>query len=124
MIIEDEANWADDHTWNLIRNGEISVEEAYEAYTDNLRYVLDDVKLVLENTDAETVIISADHGNAFGEWGEFSHGHPYIGAVRNVPWVKTSASDQETHTPDVEALARDSDTPSVDAKLRALGYKT
>lgn len=33
----------------------------------NVRYVLNDVKLLLNNFDAETVVISSDHGDAFGE---------------------------------------------------------
>jgi hypothetical protein len=49
--------------------GDGDEEEIWESYIENLRYVLDHVEVLLENVDAEEVAISADHGNAKGEWG-------------------------------------------------------
>jgi hypothetical protein len=97
-------------------------ERAWESYLADLRYVLDDVELLLDNIDADRVVISADHG----EYGVY--GHP-IGAlhphVRNVPWAITTASDSGTYTPEIprpsasdEASSRD-----VDETLETLGYK-
>jgi len=73
--------------------------------------------------DAETVVISSDHGNAIGEWGCYGH-RPYVPlpAVKRVPWVETSAVDESTHEPDVEDLG-DIDAETVDKRLEALGYK-
>jgi hypothetical protein len=124
MDIEDEARWSPDYVWSQIREGEITVDEAYDAYRENLQYVLDEVEIVLSNIDAETVVITADHGNAFGEWGRYSHGHSYIGAIRRVPWVETSAKDTNEHTPDIEAeRGTDNVDQTVEDKLRALGYR-
>jgi len=71
-------------------------------YLDNLRLALDSVGTLLQNLDAENVIITADHGESFGEYGgKFGHIDGYLTPqVRKVPWVTTTATDQETVTPD------------------------
>ncbi|WP_336001793.1 hypothetical protein [Halorientalis halophila] len=119
---EDEPiddRWLD--AWKHVQNGEISIDEAWGAHVENLRYVLDDVALLLENIDAERVAISADHGNAFGEHGFYRHpGHIPIRALREVPWCITSATDTGEYEPpeyDVESRG------NVEEKLAALGYK-
>ena len=100
-------------------------ETIWDTYLDELRYVLDDVELLLKNMDAETVVISADHGEAFGEYWEYGHHtgsvNPY---VRNVPWVETTATDQHTYTPTTEPPVNGgSDEASTEDRLEALGYK-
>lgn len=103
----------------LKRTGER--ELVYGAYLDDLRYVLDEVQLLLENIDAEDVVISADHGEAFGEYNLYAHGagslHPH---VRNVPWVRTTARNEETYIPE---LTLEESNRSVEEALEALGYK-
>lgn len=123
MDLSNEAHWNSEDVWTLLQEGVITKEEAYTSYVANLRYVLDDIELVLSNLDSERVVITADHGNAFGEWGEYSHGKPYLGVVRTVPWIETSAQDKEEYTPKVEETTR-GESQSVEEKLRALGYKT
>lgn len=97
-------------------------ESVWNAYLGELRYVLDDVALLLRNIDANQVVISADHGEAFGEYGVFNHHtgslHPNI---RFVPWVRTSASNTESYIPQVKA-SKNNDV-SVNDRLEALGYK-
>lgn len=102
--------------------GELNRADIWDLYLDNLRYVLDDVRILLENLDAETTVIASDHGEAFGEWGFYKHlvGCPHP-AVRRVPWITTSASDKRTHT-DFEYDTRKSDNIDVDQQLRDLGY--
>jgi hypothetical protein len=62
--------------------------------------VLDSVETLLKNVDAETVAISADHGEAFGELGVNRHPiaipHPKI---KRVPWALTSATDKGKYEP-------------------------
>ena len=36
-------------------------------------YVLNDIGILLDNLDAERVVITADHGEAFGEYGILGH---------------------------------------------------
>lgn len=101
------------------------VETVWQSYLDDLRYVLDDVELLLENIDAESVVISADHGEAFGEYGVLGHKigslHPKI---RKVPWAVTSAEDTNSYTPTIEEPeASEMSREDLDRQLEALGYK-
>lgn len=113
-----ERNW-----WGYISNTG-DKETVWESYLADLRYVLDDVEVLLENIDANRVAISADHGEAFGEYWEFGHKtgsiHP---KVRNVPWVETTAEDTASYEPRFDAPAQDNKNNSLSMKLQALGYK-
>lgn len=97
-------------------------EQVWDAYLDELRCVLDDLKLLLSNIDAEKVIISADHGEAFGEYGIYKHHsgslHPKI---RFVPWIVTSGTDTGSYSPEIDPVEQNS--VSTDETLKALGYK-
>jgi hypothetical protein len=100
-------------------------EELWEASIDNLRYVLDEVEILLSNVDAERVIISSDHGQAFGESGIWSHPcREYIDVLKNVPWCPTTAEDSGTHETQFTGDSRDTtEDISLNEKLEALGYK-
>lgn len=92
----------------------------WTAYLNNLRLVLDSVETLLKNVDAETVAISADHGEAFGEWGVNRHPiaipHPKI---KRVPWTLMSATD----TGEYEPATYDQRQPrAVTEHLEDLGY--
>lgn len=106
---------------DALRNSDISPEEFWIAYRDNLRYVLDETSVLLSNIDADKVVITSDHGDALGEWGIYGHPagclHP---AVTNVPWVETSASDTGSYEPEIEPRA-EADT-TVEERLEELGY--
>jgi hypothetical protein len=114
-----EKDW-----WNYYyETGDL--DSIWEAYMSDLRFVLDDIEIPLDNLDAERVIITADHGEAFGEYGILGHKlgslHPQI---RNVPWIVTSAQDNGTHEPTVEEpdgskMSRE----ELDNQLEALGYR-
>ena len=114
--------------WTLLRRGESSVERVRAAYTANLRYVLDSVGVLLSNVAADRVVLTADHGNCFGEWGLY--GHPMwtpVPALLRVPWVETTARDERTRVP---SLAPPTALPVPDVvdggdvrdRLDALGY--
>lgn len=101
-----------------------SVEELWEASVDNLRYVLDDIERLLTNIDADRVVISADHGQAFGEHGVWRHpGGTYIDELTNVPWCVTTAEDERTHSPEYSPESETEAETDLDEKLEALGYK-
>ena len=121
-VIEDrDPTEIEIEAWKSLRDGKASFETVWELYLDNLRLVLDDVEELLENIDAETVVITADHGEAFGEFG--AHGHPEgfpHQVVKKVPWVVTSATDMQTREPQIE---RDTGPETdVEEYLRNLGY--
>lgn len=106
-----------------LKQGE-KFEEVWEAYIDNLRYVLDDVQRLLENLDAEKTTITADHGELFGEWGLHSHiiGVPHP-ALRKVPWVKTTAQDTRSSEPETDLLDKSTSEDHLEEQLEALGYR-
>ena len=114
--------------WVALRRGELSVERVWAAYEANLRYVLEAVAVAVENIDAERVVITADHGNLFGDWGLYGHPmnvpHP---ALVTVPWVETAAEDRGTRTPSLAPpeplpVGRVYGDGSVDDRLESLGY--
>ncbi|QZA89075.1 hypothetical protein K0C01_02640 [Salinarchaeum sp. IM2453] len=81
----------------------ITFDELWRSYIDNLRYGLDNVELLLKNLDADKVVITADHGELMGELGLYGHkeGLPHP-ALKKVPWVETTATDQRTVEPNPE----------------------
>jgi hypothetical protein len=99
--------------------------ELWDASVENLRYVLDDLETLLTNVDAERVVISADHGQSFGEQGYWSHPcTTYIDVLKRVPWCVTSATDAGEYEPEYDPTTETTDSQvSLDEKLAALGYK-
>jgi hypothetical protein len=117
-----EATEREDRGYELLEEGRASRDDVYADYKETLRWVLDDVEELLENIDAEKVVITSDHGEAFGEWHAYGHpeGFPHP-VVRKVPWVETSATDEQTREPDVEV--EDETKIDVEEHLRDLGYR-
>lgn len=124
------AHYMPPHTPYITRmvDGEIQFcknrsRRSFEAYIDNLRWALEEVSLLLENVDRESVVITADHGENFHCRSiRDNHGVGMITpAVRRVPWVETSARDKRTYEPDLsDADGRESMT--AEETLEALGY--
>jgi hypothetical protein len=120
--------WRDgrEMAWQGLRSSEFTEREVWQAYVANLRYVLDDLGVLLDNLDAERVAITADHGNAKGEWGIYGHPNVPLRVLREVPWFTTSATDHGTRDPEVvevEATEHEEATDeAVAERLEALGY--
>lgn len=126
----DPVNQLDDNAndrsgpFGALIEGRVTREELWGGYLDDLRLGLDDVDLLLNAVDAERVVITADHGECFGEWGLYGHhGWVPVPELVCVPWVVTSAKRTTEYEPETEL-----DAPvgrmDVDEKLRALGYKS
>lgn len=108
--------------WDLVKNGVITPERAQRAYESNLSFVLQHVEKLLRSVDGDNVVISADHANAFGEWGLY--GHPInkpAPVVRRVPWVSVEAGDKGEYVPMSDSATAVDD--NVKNKLRYLGYR-
>lgn len=109
--------------WNQLRDGTVSRNAVWSAYKDTLEYVLDEVVRLLNNLDADRVLITADHGNALGECGVW--GHPSgvaINALRTVPLITTSATDSGESVPERPPEMQEIDTDEVNERLQSLGY--
>lgn len=99
-------------------------ESVFEAYLNMLRWVLDDVEILINNIGDKKIAITADHGEAFGEYMIYKHRagslHPHI---RRVPWVETKGDDSGFYEPSFspDQISEDNEQ-SVEESLRALGY--
>lgn len=117
--------WGDESlsVWDDLRFGRRSPDDVWKSYRRNLRLVLDEVRLLLSNVDAGRAVITADHGNAFGERGIYGHASDIaLLPLREVPWAITTATDHGTHEPPAEIGASDGRT-SVAGRLEDLGYR-
>jgi hypothetical protein len=110
--------------WDLLQIGELSHEAVWSAYRDNLRWVLDDVELFLDSVDAEKVVLTADHGEGFGEWGLYGHyRHVPVSVLKEVPWVTATATDSGDYEPEAELADAELTGDDVEQRLQALGYR-
>jgi len=105
--------------WHRLRRGELSRSTVWSSYRENLRYVLDDVALLLQNLDAERIAISADHANAVGEFGVYGHPKVPLMSLREVPWYVTNATDTHKYKPELQQA---DERGNIEEKLDALGY--
>lgn len=110
-----------DDTWLQLENGELSRNQVWDHYRANLEYVLDDIELLMTAINAENVVITSDHGNAFGEFGVFGHYWDIpIPVLRTVPWAETTARQSTDYNPpEYDTSAGD----NVTDRLVALGYR-
>lgn len=115
-----EDSWSA-HIWKRLRDGEFTEDEVWEAYRDNLRWVLEDGVRPLQSNCEGLIAMTADHGNAMGEWGFYGHplGCP-VSAVREVPWKTTTGHDEGTIQPESKEARESVD---IERQLEALGYK-
>lgn len=123
-----EPDWfewfAETQTWGSSRWNDVgtTVDRAawFEAYRDNLQWVLSGgVEPLVERVDG-TIGVTADHGNAAGEWGIY--GHPrsvVVPAVRKVPWDTIEAAGSASGGPAPERRLSESERQQ---QLEALGY--
>ena len=127
-----------DYVWDRLREGEVDEGDVWRAYADNLRLVLDEVRRLADAIDGKHVV-TADHGNAFGERvGPFpttTYGHDdylHIPALVDVPWLELPAAERRDVTSGGRASEerdegregeRDHDEESIGQRLEALGYR-
>lgn len=112
-------DWRD--VWEKLRDGDLDRDEVWAGYRENLELALDEVGVLLRNVDAETAVVTSDHGNALGEW--LVYGHPPTmphDCLRVVPWIETTATDEGTREPATHASETAVDRQE---QLAALGYK-
>lgn len=103
-------------------NGSISKEELINGFINNLRYVLDEVSILLDNVEAPKTIITSDHGQALGERFIWDH-HPgvKIDSLKEVPWIECAAKDKQQLEPMGFDEVEKSNN-SAEKRLKHLGY--
>lgn len=111
--------------WEQLEAGELDTGTVWEEYRNNLRIVLDDLELLLNNVDSELTVISSDHGNAMGEYSVYGHpGNMPLDCLVNVPWYTTSGSDEEEYQPtQINNGNQSVSSEEITERLRDLGYR-
>ncbi len=118
------GNATEKNVWDELNAGELDETDVWDSYTATLEYALEEVATLLESVDA-TVLITSDHGNAFGEWGIYGHpfGWPHP-SVRKVPWCIVEASaEQPAETDGILSESETEITADLEDQLKALGYR-
>lgn len=88
-----DENGHPQNVWNGIRSGRFDKSDVWEDYGQNLLLVLDHVERLLENFEGK-VAVTADHGNALGEFGLYGHpGREAAPSIRRVPWAVATGQE-------------------------------
>lgn len=112
---------------DAVSRGDISVKKARRAYRETLEIVLDDVEELHSKIDGKTVI-SADHGELFGErypiLGELyeHYDHPRTRTLCKVPWFVAEYENRRTVFSEPPLVTERADRRAVESQLKALGY--
>jgi hypothetical protein len=109
--------------WNGLESGEFEYEDVWKDYGQNLLRGLNEVDKLVKAIDGK-ILLTSDHGNLMGEYGQYGHIAGLFPPVRRVPWVWVEG--QGTTAP--SELQSDCKTPTtetanVEDNLSALGYK-
>lgn len=107
---------------------DISDDELWDLYVKNLKAVLPHIERALKELEGKTVV-SADHGNAFGEEGVpipvRTWGHPTgqaIPEIVTVPWHVHVNSDRRLIVKGESSEDTEQDDDVIGKRLRDLGY--
>lgn len=117
------------NVWKGLKEGKFDQREIWKDYGQNLLLVLDHVETLIKNFDGK-VAITADHGNAMGEFGLYGHpGRLAAPPIRRVPWAVTSGLGLDTYeVKNIDEVTSEGDSrdtnPELEQHLRDLGYQT
>lgn len=136
MVLEgpEDAEFGES-AWEALQTGTLERELFWEAYRDNLIRALDAALPLAEQLPGKTVI-TADHGNALGEWAfplpfrvYFHPGKIRIPVLIDVPWFvppyterKWIVAADESEVGDDSTSTESVDDDEVADRLSALGY--
>ena len=85
-IAQKAGLWLELNPTDLVKNG--TRESAMDLYEENLRIALESVSDLVTELDGD-VVVTADHGEAFGEEGVWEHHiETPIPALMEVPWLE------------------------------------
>ena len=120
--------------WEQLEDGEVSKEEVQRAYDENLRLVLEQSEVLLDELNGKTVLTS-DHGNLLGERAlrverwlprlSCRYGHPevYTKPLLEVPWFECPHDERKDIMRGVEGRQRNVPDDTIKDRLESLGYR-
>jgi hypothetical protein len=110
------------HGYEELRRGEVSLEEVLAAYHTCLSKLLTEVERLVDGVSGD-VVVTADHGESFGEAGVYAHPPwAYSDVLIGVPWIEVEGGGNEPeYTTSALEGSREVST-SVEDQLESLGY--
>lgn len=111
-----------DFWWTSLEKGDLDRETAWKAYSETLDLTLPHVKRLIDELNGLTVV-SADHGNAFGEDGIY--GHPvrtHHWSLVDVPWLRIRSGEKQIVPAGAEVKTHERSSDDIEDRLAALGY--
>lgn len=124
----------DQRVWQLVADGDVTLDAVETAYDENLDVVLPYVEQLVESLPGKTVVTS-DHGNLLDEpayrvlsTGSRRYAHPKYAtaeALVKVPWLVCPSDDRKrvTEAPPVSDSGGETERTDVEDRLEALGYR-
>lgn len=113
----------EERSYDPARRGDIDRQRMEKIRQREIRFVLEYVRILFENYDADTAVISADHAESLGENGIWGHPYGYpFGSIRRVPWAETEAIDKNTYESQYESQTQDPHEHDQKEFLRNMGY--
>jgi hypothetical protein len=89
-LVQKSGLWLELDPLDVVRNG--TRKAAMELYEENLRIVLESVAELVPKLDGR-VVVTADHGEAFGEEGVWEHHiETHIPPLVEVPWLEVETT--------------------------------
>lgn len=111
--------------WESARWGDLSLDRLRELYRANLEWGLAEALRLIEDASHSNVVVTADHGEALGEWGSYAHPRVDHPMIRKVPWFKVDSVKpgwrEKLRVPERDPTKRGVDN-SVESRLEDLGY--
>lgn len=115
--------------FEAVANGDIEVKKARKAYRETLDIVLKEVEELLAEIDGR-VVVSADHGEMFGEQPYpilgrlYEHyRHPHTAELCKVPWLVIDRGSRRSTVSEPPVHTKDTADEGLEEKLEALGYR-
>jgi hypothetical protein len=105
-----------------LKNGDLSIEKGRQSYRENLDCVLRYTEELVQYLPGKTVI-TADHGNLFGEYGLLMHpGKTYVPELVQVPWLEIESENRKQIKTGDKTESTGEMTVDIKESLRDLGY--
>jgi hypothetical protein len=126
-LLEKDIDRPSQRIYDRIKSGELPDCDLWQAYRDNLRYVLEEVVRLVRRADCP-VVVTADHGEHLGEDEKYLHEEESC-LIRQVPWFIVSDSEigtvpveDEYESLDLASNSQNQTSDKVKERLADLGY--
>lgn len=111
------------HSYERLARNEVPLETVLDIYHTCLSSVLSEVERLVRGVSG-TVVVTADHGESFGENGVYAHPPwAYSDVLIHVPWIELEGEAKQPEYTTSALEGESDDGTSVENKLKSLGYR-